>query len=979
MSEIRIKGPQAGSDLGTVSTTVGAETGSTTVNAFQVPGAVSGLPRISSGQFTSDTLTLDTTGLTGITAYDWRVVGGATLGASTTQAAMGYGGFWVECAVTCDQGVLVSPAVMIYMPMMMASHNADDAAMLALAPHHEATHIAVADGNWTSAATWLGGLVPRNGARVLIPHGLTVTYDQHRYYRLDWIRNDGTLKASLLKSTFALFETLVNTRGATFECGSPSARLPSHYTSEWVVSNRTCRTENKWPSDIDITNDPKLLGRGILSQGARVMWGAFKASWLKTANGAAPMAGDTSATLAFAPTSWAVGDKIIIGGTGNGTTTAETETRTITAINGALVSWSGALLYDHDHHNPDVTRTDLQPGIGNLSRNVVVRSESPDVPPHQRGHTMDMHMMCHLDLWDVEHYDLGRTIKRTDTPAGKMDDNGDFEYYEQVGASDVGASFQTEAMTAQSNLQSRYPVHFHQVGFRKSLRDTVNNCTVRNTPGWGIVHHGCEAFMNSNVITDFEGAGMVSETGDEVGEWLNNFVVGAKNQTANGPKNAEFRRGLKGDFFREGYAFGMRSRAIRCNSNFAQDASWGFVFYHRTDGDSITPSIDHVTQNLDLKDLQGFYNSGTMPMADYPIVHVNDNESAGVIGGGFFVTKPFAEQDHGLNVNIKRFKSWGFGQSGFMVEYIGQYALTDLDIIAPAANGQRIGIYVSANNAQVSVVRPKTERCAEGIKFDGTDAITDDAGYDATNEPRYMVVAHTSVSDTSAIVYGQGSQSVAKVYATEPVYVEPSHNLPFKIAEYDRGDATELKNVASGLQTDTVSAAGVIPKPADRMGMPVAGQASQWTAVRTYLQTVGYYTIGGTPYAVFPKYFSDRLTGDWVKTWHGIEVIGSLAGYIDLGTFTQSANAPTVLPASLSVAVDGSGTIDILALASDADGGPLSLSESFFAPDHGRFEISGGSVIYTPDPGYTGPDKAQVAVEDGQGHSTRVDVAIIVS
>lgn len=983
MTEIRIKGPQAGSDLGTVSATIGAETGSVAVNAFQVPPAVSGLPRISSGQFATDTLALDTTGLTGITAYDWREVGGATIGIAAMQMGMGHMMKWIECEVTCDQGVLVSPAVMIYMPMDMASHNADDVSLLALVPHHEATHIAVVDGAWTQPSTWLTGIVPRNGARVLIPHGVTVTYDQHRYYRLDWIRNDGTLTASRSKSTFALFETLVNTRGARFECGTGAARLLSQYKSEWVISNRTCRTENRFPSDINLANDPKLLGRGILNQGERVMWGAHKTAWLRTEPGGAPMQGDTQAVLSAIPSGWAVGDTIIIGGTGN-TEAVETETRTITGISGGMVSWSGGLIYDHDHRNLNVSRTDLQPGVANLTRNIVIRSESPDVPPHQRGHTMDMHMMCHLDLWDVEHYDLGRTIKNLATPAGKMDENGDFKYYDQVVASDAGAAFQTEAMTAQSNIQSRYVVHFHLVGFGKGLRDTVNNCTVRNAPGWGIVHHGCEAFMNSNIISDFEGAGMVSETGNEAGEWLNNFVLGAKNKTSTGPKNSEFRRGLKGDFFRDGHAFAMRSRAIRCNANFAQDASWGFVFYHRTDTGSITPSIDHLTPNLDLKDLQGFYNSGTMPMADYPIVHVNDNESAGMIGGGFFVTKPFAEQDHGLNVNIKRFKSWGFGGSGFMVEYIGQYALTDLDISAPAANGLRYGIFVSANNAQVSVVRPKTERCAEGIHFDGTDAVTGDENFDASNEPRFMVVAHTSLNDTTPIVYGKGSQSVTKVYVTEPTYIEPSHNLPFKIGEFDRGAAGELKNVATGVLTDTVSANGAIPKPADLMGMPVAAAnngaaSSQWFSLRTYLQTVGYYLVGGVAYAVFPKYFSDRVTGNWVKTWHGVEVIGSLGGYIDNGDYVLSASAPVVSPASLSVVADGSGTIDILALASDADGGTLSLSESYFAPDRGRFEISGGSVTYTPDPGYTGPDKAQVVVEDGQGHATRVDLAIAVS
>ena len=942
---------------------------------YNPPAVVTGLPRINSGQYTTDTLTLDTTGLTGITAYDWRIVGGATLGTAATQAAAGQGGSWVECEVTCDQGALVSPAVMIYMPMMMTSHNEDDTALLALVPHDEATHIAIADGNWTSGATWRGGSVPGSGANVLIPHGRTVTYDQHNRIRLNWVRIDGTLETALTKSTDAFFETLVITRGGRLECGTGAARLPSQYTSEWIVSNRVCRTDVTQPANIDIDSDLRLLGRGIISQGERVMWGAFKTSWLRTAAGSAPMAGATSATLASAPTGWVVGDEIIIGGTGN-TSTVETETRTITAISGAVVSWSGGLAYDHDHHNANVTRTDLQPGVANLTRNIIIRSEDGTVPNHRRGHTMDMHMMCHLDLWDVAHVDLGRTTKGDATPAGKIDENGAFK------TSGVSSGvFNTVTMTADANLQSRYPVHFHQAGFHKAATDTVNNCVVRGTPGWGITHHGCHANVNSNVVTDFGGAGIVSETGNEIGEWVGNFTAGSRAKDADTPKNTEDPFGLNGDMFRTGYGLAMTSRAMVCNSNFVQDASWGVVFYHR--GSGITPMVDHETANIDLKDLRTFMNDGSMPAEDYPIVHVTDNESAGMFGGGLFVTKSGAEQNHGLNVNIKQLKSWGFGLVGGWVEYIGQYALSDWDIIAPDT-GTAEGIHVGNQTGQVAVVRPTTERCAIGVGFSAQGGLIPNTEYDMMVNPRYMVVAHTSISDTSSIDYGLEGMTVTRVFATEPAYPEPSHNLPFKLAEWDGSTSPDagISAVASGVLTDSVSAVGFLPKPADNTGLPIASPDSgnMGIAVRDYADLNGFYTVSSVPYIIFPAYFADRINAaNWIKTWHGIELTGPTGSYTDHGAFTTSASAPTVTAASLSVAENGSGTIDILALATGASGTTLSLSDSYFAPDHGRLSISGGSVTYEPFAGFTGSDKAQVAVEDDQGHSTRVDIAITVA
>ena len=216
MAELRFKGFQAGENLGTVAATVSGSSGSTGIAAFARPQTVSGLPRLTSGQYNDETASLDTTGVTGIAAYDWREVGGATRGTSATLNLSGLEGQWLECAVTANEGTLVSPPFLVH-SMMNASHAADEKAILALVAHHEATHIAVQSGNWTETSTWRDGRVPRNGARVLIPRDITVTYNQNRLFRLDWVRVDGSLIWSLTQSTYFLVGTLIVTRNATME------------------------------------------------------------------------------------------------------------------------------------------------------------------------------------------------------------------------------------------------------------------------------------------------------------------------------------------------------------------------------------------------------------------------------------------------------------------------------------------------------------------------------------------------------------------------------------------------------------------------------------------------------------------------------------------------------------------------------------------------------------------------------------------
>jgi hypothetical protein len=73
----------------------------------------------------------------------------------------------------------------------------------------------------------------------------------------------------------------------------------------------------------------------------------------------------------------------------------------------------------------------------------------------------------------------------------------------------------------------------------------------------------------------------------------------------------------------------------------------------------------------------------------------------------------------------------------------------------------------------------------------------------------------------------------------------------------------------------------------------------------------------------------------------------------------------------------GARAIAVLANDSDPDGDALSLV-SVSAPAHGTATISGTQVLYTPSPGYTGPDAFTYAVADGRGGTATATVAVTI-
>ncbi len=279
-------------------------------------------------------------------------------------------------------------------------------ALMNLVPASAATHVAVNDGSWFDPKTWANGQVPGDGAKVLIPQGVTVDYDGKSAASVFTVRVDGELDFATDVDTFMEVDTFVVAPTGTLTIGTESRPVDPNVTATISFADN---------GPINVAWDPMLLSRGLISHGTVDIHGAEKDAFLKVA--VDPMKGDTKMTLEGPPDGWQVGDKIVLAGThlvasqsGGKDTPVTSQTQdeelVITAINGNVITFDKPLQYDHEG-----ARADLKTYVANYSRNVVFESEGgASTPVHERGHVMLMHS-DNITVKYAQFEELGRTDK----------------------------------------------------------------------------------------------------------------------------------------------------------------------------------------------------------------------------------------------------------------------------------------------------------------------------------------------------------------------------------------------------------------------------------------------------------------------------------------------------------------------------------------------------------------------------------------
>lgn len=235
--------------------------------------------------------------------------------------------------------------------------------------------------------------------------------------------------------------------------------------------------------------------------------------------------GKSELKLRHLPRGWRVGDEIVIPDTRQVNPVHPSyqphwETHVIEAIHGTTLTLSRLAAYHHPGARdadrgrmPTVLRdgTWLLPHVGNLSRNVIIRSENA---AGTRGHAF-FAARAKIDIRYAKWKNLGRTR------AEPLDSSS---YNAAGGVAHIG-----------TNQRGRHPVYFrYTMGPRRRHNQGYQFVAVGNVIEggfkWGLVLHDTHfGLVQDNIIFHVEGVGLVAASGNEFGNVIQrNFVVAVR-------------------------------------------------------------------------------------------------------------------------------------------------------------------------------------------------------------------------------------------------------------------------------------------------------------------------------------------------------------------------------------------------------------------------------------------------------------------
>ncbi|MEO1456281.1 MAG: GDSL-type esterase/lipase family protein [Pseudomonadota bacterium] len=581
-----------------------------------------------------------------------------------------------------------------------APHSAPHSAMstghgvmpsMALVPVEEATHRAVASGNWSDPATWEGGVLPGEGARVLIPEGVSVTVDTVLAPEIKTLRADGTLAFATDRDTELKVDTLVTTETGTLQIGTAGQPVDDGVIARIVFAD---------DGVIDRDWDPALISRGALLHGKTVIQGADKTAFTTLAE--QPLAGSTTITLSEVPVGWRVGDEISIAGT-DPDDPASDEVVTIAAIDGATITLDRAL--ERDHVAP---RADLDVHVANLTRNVEFTSENEGAL--NRGHVMFMHTND-VDVQNVAFQGLGRTDKSVELTDWRLLSGTESSIGpEETLVEDLGGT----------NVRGRYSVHFHRGG-DEGEPGRVEGAVVRDDPGWAYVNHSSNVDFIGNVSHNVTGAAYNTEAGDEVGSFIGNIAIRTVNpDTRLNPGDGELPDRQEPDFRAESQDYGFQGdgfwfhgAGVTVEDNVVSGASghayiyWMLGLVERglgeklvdtaqlPNGDMIGPDGTLVrTKHVPVPSFDGNDAYGATKGLQIHYMHTDHRDTAGeeplLLEDGLLTPVPQAYEDQ-LQSVFSDIEFWNIQLTGIDAPYSTRLTFEDVDLIGTGEEGS-IGI-----------------------------------------------------------------------------------------------------------------------------------------------------------------------------------------------------------------------------------------------------------------------------------------------
>jgi len=488
------------------------------------------------------------------------------------------------------------------------------------------TVTAVADGAWSNPATWSTHRAPGVNDRIAIGPGHSVLYDTVSDIKIACIDVRGRLSFKTDANTRLKVANVMVWDGGVLEVGTPAQPVAANVTAEIVIADQP----------IDRKLDPAELGNGIEALGKITMHGAEKLpTFVRLTK--EPLTAQTTLTLEQAASTWKAGDHIVIPDTrqlrdqerGNNYK-PQNEKLEIASVSGNQIRLVSALRYDHKGARNADGKLEFLPHVGNLSRNVIVRSENPT---GTRGHMIFM-SRADVDLRFVEVGEMGRTRM------GVLD-NTEFDNQDRV-------------VKLGKNQIGRYGIHFHHYFGPKqtpanSYQFTLIGNSLDGAPKWGItVHNSHYGLIKDNVVYNTRGAGIVTEDGTEsFNVFDHNFAMRSEGSGEFAPSSGY--SGAGPDPGGEGAGFWFRGPNNYIRNNVAANADvFGFGLAAGLLGTVDVPAFKGADTSI---------KSETKPLdtTEAPVLEFANNEAYGAIQTGVAC---------GWNGTITNFRVWNPSRHG---------------------------------------------------------------------------------------------------------------------------------------------------------------------------------------------------------------------------------------------------------------------------------------------------------------------------
>ena len=424
---------------------------------------------------------------------------------------------WLPAVAGADQRTsrrTVPPPVATHVPCSANAHADHDPSNSAFQTEHywlfcrllserDATHTAVASGQWSNPATW-GGRIPDSGAKIAIPRGVSVTVDREVPSALFWVRVAGTLRFATDVNTGLTVDTLAIDESGRLEIGTAATPVQPGVTARIIINAR----DN---APIDHAWDPLELTRGLIATGTIEMHGAAKTPFASISS--LPAVGSRSVILDAAPAGWRPGDELVL----TATAYDQDETFRLERVNGTTIYLdrpiANARTFPVDANGRTIDGLKLH--LANFTRNVHVRTATQNAgQPKLQGHVMLMHRGGGKLAW-VGLHDLGRTLVAPVTDPILTGSERDAGVNPAVGI-------------PEENVRGRYALHFHRAG-PASAASVIEGCaiTVRRLAGFkiGVGNHSSNVSVRRCVSHNVDGSHFFTEEGDELGDFTGNLAI----------------------------------------------------------------------------------------------------------------------------------------------------------------------------------------------------------------------------------------------------------------------------------------------------------------------------------------------------------------------------------------------------------------------------------------------------------------------